>query len=255
MKHPLAALFAFSLLAAACGPSACVAPAPEPPAEYRSLPKPAAGPALADPREAALAAGALEVFEYRGERLDSLENYRDNSIKGPQAVDPATYRLEVGGLVSRPLSLGYEEALALPSFQRLVTLHCVEGWTATVLWEGPRVLELLERAGADPAANTLVLYAADGYSTSIPLADLRARDMILAARSNGLPLSHARGFPFQLVAADKWGYKWIKWVTRLEVSADAKFRGFWEERGYSLRGELDEARYEEGPSPEGATAK
>jgi DMSO/TMAO reductase YedYZ molybdopterin-dependent catalytic subunit len=48
-----------------------------------------------------------------------------------------------------------------------------------------------------------------------------------------------RGFPFQLVAESKWGYKWIKWVTEIELTDDAGYRGYWESRGYSNIGDLD----------------
>jgi DMSO/TMAO reductase YedYZ molybdopterin-dependent catalytic subunit len=53
---------------------------------------------------------------------------------------------------------------------------------------------------------------------------------------NGVTLPVDRGYPFQLVAEDKWGYKWIKWVTRIELSNDRSYRGYWESRGYSLNG-------------------
>ena len=50
---------------------------------------------------------------------------------------------------------------------------------------------------------------------------------------NGLPLPAERGFPFQVIAESKWGYKWVRWVTRIEISDDADYRGFWEEVGYN----------------------
>lgn len=193
-----------------------------------------------------------EIEEYRGEPLDSVGVFPDNSIAGPQRVDLAAYRLSVDGLVERRLSLSYEEALALPRTERLVTLHCVEGWSATVLWEGFRLFDLLDLAGADPGASTLVFEAVDGYSTSLPLADARARDLIVAAKANGLPLDPSRGFPFQLVAEDRWGYKWIKWLDRITVSAESDYRGYWEERGYSADGSLERPRFEEGPEAAGA---
>jgi DMSO/TMAO reductase YedYZ molybdopterin-dependent catalytic subunit len=55
---------------------------------------------------------------------------------------------------------------------------------------------------------------------------------------NGVTLPAERGYPFQLVAEDRWGYKWIKWVTEIEVSDDPTYRGYWERRGFSLSGEL-----------------
>jgi DMSO/TMAO reductase YedYZ molybdopterin-dependent catalytic subunit len=49
------------------------------------------------------------------------------------------------------------------------------------------------------------------------------------------------GFPFQLAAEDKWGYKWIKWVTKIELSNNPDYRGFWESRGYSNQGDIDKS--------------
>jgi len=56
---------------------------------------------------------------------------------------------------------------------------------------------------------------------------------------NSETLRPERGFPFQLVAEDKWGYKWIKWVTRIELSDDSEYLGYWEEVGYSNDANLD----------------
>jgi DMSO/TMAO reductase YedYZ molybdopterin-dependent catalytic subunit len=55
---------------------------------------------------------------------------------------------------------------------------------------------------------------------------------------NGVILPPERGFPFQLVAESKYGYKWIKWVTTIEISSDANFRGYWESRGFSNEANL-----------------
>jgi len=68
---------------------------------------------------------------------------------------------------------------------------------------------------------------------------------MIAHRVNGATLPPERGFPFQLVAESKWGYKWIKWITRIELSQDANYRGFWESRGYSNDADLDESFFEE----------
>jgi DMSO/TMAO reductase YedYZ molybdopterin-dependent catalytic subunit len=61
---------------------------------------------------------------------------------------------------------------------------------------------------------------------------------LLAYKINNLTLPPERGFPFQLVAEDKWGYKWIKWVTSIELSNDTNYKGFWEKQGYSNKGDF-----------------
>jgi DMSO/TMAO reductase YedYZ molybdopterin-dependent catalytic subunit len=188
----------------------------------------------------------VEVLEYRGERLDSVAAFEENSIAGPQRVEIGSWRLAVDGLVERPLSLDYEALLSGPRAARVVTLHCVEGWTARVLWEGPRLAPIIAAAGPLPRANTLIFRAADGYSTSLPLAAVLGRDLILAATINGATLPPERGFPFQLVAEDRWGYKWIKWIVGIELYDDPGFLGFWEERGYNIDGSLSGPRREPG---------
>ena len=179
----------------------------------------------------------VEVRNYQGERLSSITDFRENSIKGPQHVNISTYRLEVGGLVATPLSLTYDEARIIPGYQKVITLHCVEGWDATILWEGIKVSELLNKAGVRPDANTVIFYAYDGYSTSLPLDYIEKNDILLAYGMNNVTLPEDRGYPFQLIAEDKWGYKWIKWVTKIELSNDQSYRGYWEQRGYSIGGD------------------
>ncbi|HVP95388.1 MAG TPA: molybdopterin-dependent oxidoreductase [Methanoregulaceae archaeon] len=183
----------------------------------------------------------VEIRDYQGQKLDSVTDFRENSIKGPQHINITTYQLAVGGLVDRPLNLTYGEVLAYPHYEKVVTLHCVEGWDATVLWDGVRVIDLLNEAGVRPGANTVIFYAYDGYSTSLPLDFVKNNNILLASGMNNVTLPVDRGFPFQLVAEDKWGYKWIKWVTKIELSDDPGYRGYWEQRGYSLNGNLSES--------------
>ncbi len=185
---------------------------------------------------------AVEVREYEGEHLSSITEFRENSIKGPQYIDAASYRMEIAGLVENPKTLTYNEVLANPKYSKLVTLYCVEGWNAKILWEGVLVNDLL--GDVKPEANTVIFHAHDGYSTSLPLDYTLDNDIILAYKMNGVVLPPERGFPFQLVAEDKWGYKWIKWVTKIELSDDPDYMGFWETRGYSITGNLKESMFE-----------
>jgi DMSO/TMAO reductase YedYZ molybdopterin-dependent catalytic subunit len=61
---------------------------------------------------------------------------------------------------------------------------------------------------------------------------------------NNVTLPAERGFPFQLVAESKWGYKWIKWVTEIELSDNLNYKGYWESRGYSNGGNLNESFFD-----------
>jgi DMSO/TMAO reductase YedYZ molybdopterin-dependent catalytic subunit len=185
---------------------------------------------------------AVEVRSYQGKDLSSVNDFHENSINGPQHVSISDYRLTVTGLTNTTDVYTYGELLEqYPHYSKVVTLHCVEGWDATILWEGIQVRDLIRHAGADPRANTVIFTAHDGYTTSFPLDNLMNRDIIMAYRMNNITLPAERGYPFELVAEDKWGYKWIKWIEKIELTSNADYRGYWEQRGYSNTGNLNQS--------------
>jgi DMSO/TMAO reductase YedYZ molybdopterin-dependent catalytic subunit len=176
--------------------------------------------------------GTVEVSSYKGKPLDTVASEPENSIKGPQDIDRSTYRLEVRGEVDKPLKLTYAQIRAMPSFRKVTTLNCVEGWSKTYLWQGVRIRDLLSDAGYDPEAKTVIFTSYDGYSTSLPLDFVVNNNLLLAYAMNDKEIPPERGFPFQVVAEDRLGYKWAKWVTGIEVSSNEDYRGYWEQRGY-----------------------
>jgi DMSO/TMAO reductase YedYZ molybdopterin-dependent catalytic subunit len=183
---------------------------------------------------------AVQVKEYQGERLSAIGDFHENSIKGPQRVNMDSYRLEVTGLLDKRLSYTYADVVTgHKGYSKPVTLDCVEGWSVKILWEGALVSDLINPAGVLPAANTVIFHAYDGYTTSLPLKYVQDKNIMLAYKINGVELPPERGFPFQLVAEDKWGYKWIKWVTKIELSDNPDYKGYWEKGGYSNDASLD----------------
>lgn len=199
----------------------------------------AAGCVPRRPEEGGYRAG--EARSFGGKPLDPIEGIPENSIDGPQYVDRRTYRLRIDGLVGRRRELGYDDVLGAGDLtERRLRLSCVEGWDRDLLRQGVRLRDVLRLADPRPGATTLVLHAADGYSTSVPLEYALEEDLLLAYRVNDLVLPPERGFPLQLIAEGKWGYKSCKWVQRLTLSDDESFRGYWEQRGYSNDGDLDE---------------
>lgn len=175
----------------------------------------------------------LEIREYQGVRLDPAIGPRDNSISGIQEVDLSTYQLQLTGLVDKPVSYTYEQVLEKEKAQRLITLYCVEGWQATVLWEGVHINDLLADAGIKDNATVVIFHCVDGYTTSMPLTVIKDKDMLLAYSANGVSLPASMGFPFIVVAEDRLGYKWARWVNKIELSSDESYKGYWEKRGYS----------------------
>ena len=191
---------------------------------------------------------AVEIQEYEGQPLSSINDFRENSIKGPQNVDIAGYQLEITGLVEKPASYGYEEVIdRFKHYKKVVRLNCVEGWSATILWEGMLVRDLINTARALPEVKTVIFHAYDGYTTSFPIDYSMNNDIIMAYKMNEVVMPPERGYPFQLVAESKWGYKWVKWITKIELSDDEFYRGYWESRGYSNKGDLDKSFIERLP--------
>ncbi|KAF0091746.1 MAG: oxidoreductase molybdopterin binding protein [Fusobacteria bacterium] len=181
----------------------------------------------------------VEIKEFEGKDLSSILEFRENSINGPQKVDIDTYRLKVDGLVNEPTDYTYDEVLTNTKYKKLVRLNCIEGWSVDILWEGILLREVFDKVEVKDTANTVIFYAADGYSTSLPLDIILEKDMMLAYKMNGVTLPPERGYPFQLIAEDKFGYKWIKWITRIELSDDEDYLGYWEKRGYDNEANLN----------------
>jgi DMSO/TMAO reductase YedYZ molybdopterin-dependent catalytic subunit len=183
-----------------------------------------------------------ELREYQGHKLNSIYDIRENTIKGTQYVNETTYRLHIFGLVEAPVNLTYQEIVTnFTQYKKVATLNCVEGWSVILLWEGPLVRDLLNQSHPKPGANTLAFLSSDGFTTSVPLAYVMNNSIILASKMNNVTIPPQRGFPFQLVAEGKWGYKWSKWVTGIEVIDNQNYKGFWESRGYSISGDLNES--------------
>jgi DMSO/TMAO reductase YedYZ molybdopterin-dependent catalytic subunit len=174
-----------------------------------------------------------EVRNYQGENLSSIADVLENAIKGTQHINASIYRLTITGLVNKTVEYTYDQVVNdFPKYQKVVTIYCVEGWSATILWEGVLVDDLLKEAGVNSSAVGVIFYASDGYSTELPLDYLRSHNILLAYKMNDLTIPPERGFPFELVSESQYGYKWIKWVTGIELTSNPNYLGYWESRGY-----------------------
>jgi len=187
----------------------------------------------------------VEVQDYNGEKLSSIYDFRENSIKGPQYIDRTTYILTISGLVNNQTSYTYNETiLSFQNYKKVITLHCVEGWSVKILWEGILIEDLIKESIPLESANTIIFHAYDGYTTSLPLDYIIDNKILLAFKMNNVTLPAERGWPFQLVAESKWGYKWIKWVIEIELSNNPNYKGYWERRGYSNNADLNKSFFD-----------
>jgi DMSO/TMAO reductase YedYZ molybdopterin-dependent catalytic subunit len=137
-----------------------------------------------------------------------------------QAALAADYRVTVEGAVTRPLTLSVADLEALGVHEATLPIACVEGWSASVRWQGVRVRDVLAAAGARPGARvTLQSLERVGYGTSTLRADEVAdRDTLLALRCNGEVLHVDHGYPVRLIGPNRPGVHQTKWVTTLVVS-------------------------------------
>jgi DMSO/TMAO reductase YedYZ molybdopterin-dependent catalytic subunit len=163
------------------------------------------------------------------------EGWRIYAVNPPYPrFDPATWRLTIDGLVERPQRLTHAQLLALPPARQTSDFHCVTGWSVPgVRWRGVRFHDLLASAGVSPRATALTFVSAEvPYVDTLTLAQLRAApDAMLALEMDGRPLTREHGAPARLVMPKMYGYKGVKWVTRITVT-DTVTDGYWEQRGY-----------------------
>ncbi|MCA9705691.1 MAG: sulfite oxidase-like oxidoreductase [Myxococcales bacterium] len=148
-------------------------------------------------------------------------------------VAAAQWQLRVEGEVDRPLSLGWDDLLALPQVTEASDFHCVTTWSRLdMTWTGVRLAEVLARAEPTDAAGFVLFHAYDGYTTNLPLAEALKSDVLLGHTVDGQPLPLEHGGPVRVITPQLYAWKGAKWVHRLEVLAEDR-PGFWEQRGYS----------------------
>ena len=169
-----------------------------------------------------------------------------------QVADPAyqaelaggfkTWRLQVGGLVTTPLSLSLDDLRARPARTQITRHDCVEGWSCIGQWTGAPLGPILMQAGLKPAAKFIVFYCADlidpfagaYYYESIGLADAFHPQTLLAYAMNGQPLTQPHGAPVRLRVERQLGYKHAKYVMRIAAVDSLKpinggKGGYWED--------------------------
>jgi DMSO/TMAO reductase YedYZ molybdopterin-dependent catalytic subunit len=152
---------------------------------------------------------------------------------GMPRIDPATYRLQVDGHVEQPLSLSLADLRALPRAEQVSDFHCVTGWSVyDVRWAGVRFADILDRARPRDGWKSLRFVSDEvPYDDSLTRDQAMLGDVMLALDMDDAPLSRPHGGPARVVMPQMYGYKSVKWVTRIEVRTDVD-PGYWEEHGY-----------------------
>jgi DMSO/TMAO reductase YedYZ molybdopterin-dependent catalytic subunit len=166
--------------------------------------------------------------------LFPVGGWRIYTISGSMPVfDERTWRLEIGGLVANPRSFTYEDLRALPQSHQVSDFHCVTGWSVHgVHWSGVRFTHLLDEVQLLPEAKAIRFVSLEQpYDDSLTLEQLGLHDVLLALGMDGKPLSRPHGSPARVVIPEMYGYKGVKWLTRIELVAHQP-TGYWEGLGY-----------------------
>ena len=173
----------------------------------------------------------------RPELTATKDFYRIDINLTPPAINEASWRLELGGLLERPRELRLEELRAREPITQVITLECISNpvggdLIGTAPWTGCSLAALLEELGVGPAARALWIEAADGFHESVSLDDARDPRAMLVYAMNGEPLTAEHGFPLRLYLPDRHGMKLPKWIRRIDA-VDEPRPGYWVERGWS----------------------
>jgi DMSO/TMAO reductase YedYZ molybdopterin-dependent catalytic subunit len=163
----------------------------------------------------------------------------DTAIVLPQ-VDPSSWQLRIHGMVSRELTITFDQLLRRPLVEDYVTLCCVSNpvggpYIGNALWLGASLASLLREAGIKAGADQLMCTSADGFTSGTPVQTVMdGRDALLAVAMNGQPLPVAHGFPVRMVVPGLYGYvSATKWVTDINVTTFAGNYAYWAQRGWS----------------------
>jgi DMSO/TMAO reductase YedYZ molybdopterin-dependent catalytic subunit len=193
-----------------------------------------------------------------GSVMPNAHFYVRNHFQIP-LLDPDGWRLQIGGLVERPLTLSLRDLQNLPSQSLLVTLECAgngrsqlipavagEPWrfgaVSTAEWTGVRLAEVLSRAGIKASAKEVLFRGADGgavegraepirFERSLRPDEALASEAVLAYAMNGEPLPLQHGYPLRLIVPGWFAVASVKWLTEIEL-ADRAFEGYFQAERY-----------------------
>ncbi len=150
------------------------------------------------------------------------------------------WTMTIGGMVERPLTLSYDDLLARPQVERVITIACVSNEVGgnligTAVWQGVLLSELLDEAGVSPDAEQVFGTSVDGWTCGFPMEVARdGRDALIAIGMNGEPLPLRHGFPARVIVPGLYGYvSATKWLSSLDLTRWDDAVGYWVPRGWS----------------------
>ena len=169
----------------------------------------------------------------------------DTTLLVPR-VDPATWKLDVKGMVDHPLTFTYDELLAMPLYEQYVTIACVSNrvgdhLVGNALWTGVRLKDVLQSAGVQAGATQIVGRSVDDFTVGFPTSWAMApeREPMIAVGMNREPLPAAHGFPARLIVPGLYGYvSATKWLASIELTTREAVDGYWVPLGWAKDGPI-----------------
>lgn len=194
------------------------------------------GPA-ASPSPEELAARSAPVRGTRPELTANENFYRIDINTRPPEVGGESWRLNINGLVDRPLELTLDEIRAMPSQTQILTMQCISNsiggdLTSASRWTGVRFKDLLAEAGIQANAAGALIESVDGFFEFVVMDDIMDDRTTLVYEMNGelLPVEH--GFPLRIYIPNRYGMKQPKWIESIKL-VDERVDGYWVVRGWS----------------------
>ncbi len=167
--------------------------------------------------------------------IDHFIIYR---VLGTPKIDLNSWKLRVVGMVRNALELTYSDIEKLPKVSLIRDFHCVTGWSVgSVKWEGVKLKLIVDEAAPYEGVKWVFIVGLDGYSSVIPLEDFASEEALLVLKMNDRPLTIEQGFPARIFVPHLYGWKSVKWVSRIEF-IDRYVDGYWEALGYHERGNV-----------------
>jgi len=194
------------------------------------------GPA-ASPSEEALAGRIQPAPGTRPELTKNSDFYRVDIDTIPPNVNGESWRLEIKGLVEKPLKLSLADIQTRPAVSQVITLECISNpiggdLISTAEFTGVPLKEILQEAGLKQGVQEIYIQSLDGFYESVTKSDMMDERTLLVYQMNGQPLPLEHGFPLRIYIPNRFGMKQPKWIASMEA-IDHNGPGYWVDRGWS----------------------
>lgn len=188
-------------------------------------------------RWAAKMAGKAKRVERSQDRLPpgqhEVRNFPVLDLGVRPEVPLEQWELKIGGLVENPVTLNWQQFLALPQFRDMSDFHCVTTWSQYDMeWEGVAFFTIAELVKPKPEAAHVYFKIYDGYTTNNALGVCLDDDVLIAHKWNGKPISKEHGGPARVIIPKRYAWKGAKFIREI-IFLKQDLMGFWELRGYS----------------------